>query len=74
MKLRQQSAISPQPDEALPASWENAENAVFMQEMFQPAQFNSKETVTEAEIDFCPTAMVGAMRLSRGEFSKLELA
>ena len=32
-----------------------------MQEMFRPTRFSSKDTITEAEIDFCPTAMEGAL-------------
>jgi hypothetical protein len=31
-----------------------------MQDIFSAAQSSSKETVTEAEIMFCPAAMVGA--------------
>jgi hypothetical protein len=55
MKLRQQSARSQA--RLTPPAGKNAERAGFMQDMFRAAQFSSKDTVTEAEIDFCPTAM-----------------
>jgi hypothetical protein len=32
-----------------------------MQDMFRPAQFGSKDTVTEAEMDFCPTKVEQAV-------------
>jgi len=68
MKLRQQSAISRQhaaKTRLVPAFWEERREADFMQDMFRPAQLSSKETVTEAEIVFCPAAMVGAATFSR---------
>ena len=45
-----------------------------MQDIFSAAQSSSKETVTEAEIMFCPAAMAGARDLSRMEFSNIALA
>jgi hypothetical protein len=48
----------------------NAEWAGFMQNMFRASQLSSKETVTEAEMAFCPAAMVGAATFSREAFSK----
>lgn len=77
MKLRRQSAMSRQHAArrgSPPACQENAGRASLMQDMFQPAQFSSKETVTEAEIDFCPTAMEGPFSLdSRESAYELEL-
>jgi hypothetical protein len=76
MKLRQQSAISRQHAggrSSPPLSGKNAERAALMQDMFSAAQFSSKDTVTEAEIDFCPTAIKGASALARTSL-KLALA
>jgi hypothetical protein len=64
MKLRQQSAMSRQHAArrgSPSACWKERREGQFHAGYVLAPQFNSKDTITEAEIDFCPTAMEGPL-------------